>query len=120
MKARLVALLALFSLACSKGNHQDAVPFGEHRPTKQVTTATQRLGEDCAATGYQACLSQLCGHFGSAPEAGYFCSKGCASSQDCPRDWNCSQVYPGPDGMLCIPPASWDAGVAILRDGGIE
>ena len=120
MTARLAALLGLLFLACSNGSSRDAAPFSEHRPTRQVTAATQHLGEDCATTGYQACLSQLCGHFGAAPEAGYFCTRNCSSSLDCPRAWNCAQAYPAPDGMLCIPPSSWDAGVAVVRDGGVE
>src|SRR5207248_1212479 len=97
-----------------------AVPFGEHRPSKTVNIATRHLGEDCTAAGYRYCISQLCGHFASAPESGYFCTRKCGASVDCPQQWNCAQVFPGPGGSLCVPPAAWHAAVAFMRDGGVE
>jgi hypothetical protein len=116
----IAACVAAFYFGCSNGSSQQTMPFSEHRPAEPVGGAARHLGEDCTAAGYQACVSQLCGHFNPAPESGYFCTRRCAALVDCPRHWNCAQVFPGEGGSLCVPPAAWDAGVAVLRDGGIE
>jgi hypothetical protein len=116
----IAACIAAFCFGCSNGSSRETVPFSEHRPAEAVRVATQHLGQDCSAAGYRACVSQLCGHFSPAPESGYFCTRKCATSVDCPQDWNCAQVFPSEAGSLCVPPAGWHARVAILRNGGIE
>ena len=113
------ACVVALSMSCSNGAYWGPVPLSEHRPSTEVTEAALHLGEGCTAAGYAACLSQVCGHFAAAPESGYFCTRTCAASGDCPRDWTCSQVFPGAEN-ICVSPASWDGGVAILSDGGIE
>ena len=116
----IASLVGGLALGCSNGPAQERTPYGEHRPQTAVTVATKHLGEDCSSAGYQDCVSQVCGHFAAAPESGYFCTRSCTSSIDCPRGWSCAQVYPSDDGRLCIAPSDWDGGVALLRDGGVQ
>lgn len=114
------ACVAAVCVSCSSGTTTDARPLAEHRPSALVAAAARHLGEDCATGGYRSCISRLCGHFAPAPESGYFCSRACTRSVDCPRDWNCAQAFPAPGGSVCVPPAGWRAGVAVPRDGGLE
>ena len=114
---RTLLVIGLVALGCST-EPPTSMPLTEHRPS-EVARATLRLGQDCSATGYQGCVSQLCGHFGPGNGAGYYCTRRCGSDLECPRGWACKQVYPADDGTLCVSPAGWDAGVALLRDGGM-
>jgi len=67
------------------------------------------LGELCRPGLVGDCSSGLCllraAHPGATHDA--YCSSRCRGQEDCPREWTCSAVLPGPDGWLCVPPAGW-------------
>ncbi len=88
--------------------------FSEHRPL-QVSRATKQLGEECTEHGGSECLSSFCLHVRPDRNAGYFCSRSCATSFDCPMDWSCAQIYPSAEASFCVPPATWQARVAAAR-----
>jgi hypothetical protein len=107
MRSVFVAwLLTLVWLGCGSS---DSVPSGdqsaftENRP-QAVPGATKQLGEDCQKEGRSTCLSGLCLHVGAGPEEGYVCSRSCTGDGECPASWRCLQVYPSPEGWLCVPP----------------
>lgn len=77
----------------------------EHRPL-QAQKATKQLGEDCSENGASTCLSGVCLHVKPGREEGYVCSRACQEEKECPRDWHCAQVYPTPQGRLCVPSLS--------------
>ncbi len=127
-KTTLISSVALLiGIACGVGistldleqsspEHQPVL--GEHRDALDGGTATKQLGEDCARYGWRECASLLCLHSKTDRNGGYFCSRRCVRQSDCPVGWRCPQIYPGPRGHFCVPPALWDGGVAPLRDGG--
>jgi hypothetical protein len=80
----------------------------EHRPLK-VERATKQVGEDCTESGSSVCLSGVCLHVKPGRKEGYVCSHSCQSGQECPRNWRCAQVYPTPEGRLCVPPSMGNA-----------
>ncbi len=77
----------------------------EHRPLR-AEKATKQVGEDCTENGASACLSGVCLHVKPGREEGYVCSRACQGEQECPRDWHCAQVYPTPQGRMCVPSLS--------------
>ncbi|NMO14732.1 hypothetical protein HPC49_05420 [Pyxidicoccus fallax] len=77
----------------------------EHRPS-QALAATKSVGEDCTQAGASECTSGVCLHVRPQRESGYVCSQRCVSSAECPPQWRCSQIYPGPNNQMCVPPAS--------------
>jgi hypothetical protein len=83
----------------------------EHRPLR-AEKATKQLGEDCTGPGASACLSGVCLHVKPGRKEGYVCSRACQSEQECPRNWRCAQVYPTPEGRLCVPSPSWHGAAA--------
>lgn len=114
-KRRLFAATALLiAIACGVGigihrlSPGDAPVLSEHRPIA-ASAPSKQLGESCTENGGSACFSGLCLHVSADRNAGYFCSRTCASSQDCPREWNCAQIYPAADASVCVPPANWEA-----------
>src|SRR2546426_12697661 len=111
--------LAAWLLAGSSGSapSSDSEPFREHRPSL-ATSATRQLGEDCTLNGYAICLSGLCGHFAVSAGTGYFCTRKCDVTENCPQNWDCNQVHPS--AKICVPPSSWNGGAAALRVGGVE
>jgi hypothetical protein len=93
---------------CSKSQTEPATAkevLTEHRPLR-AEKATKQLGEDCTANGDSACLSGVCLHVKPGRKEGYVCSRACQSSQECPQNWQCAQVYPTPQGRLCVPSPS--------------
>ncbi|QRO01680.1 hypothetical protein JRI60_22985 [Archangium violaceum] len=74
----------------------------EHRALR-AEKATKQVGEDCTENGASACLSGVCLHVKPGREEGYVCSRACRGEQECPPDWRCAQVYPTPEGGLCVP-----------------
>jgi hypothetical protein len=119
---RSLALLAavgsvLLVIACGIGlstRDESSKPgplFTQHQPLT-VPSPTKAVGEDCALNGASVCLSGLCLHSKPDKDVGYFCSKTCTNSRDCPSNWQCVQYYPGSDNQACVPPASWVAAVA--------
>jgi hypothetical protein len=64
------------------------------------------MGADCTAGGGPQCQSGLCLHTSADPRQGYLCSSSCQMASDCPPGWQCSQFYPGADGMACLPAAA--------------
>ena len=128
-KRRSVLLSAgalLVGIACGVGVSQLDVGtsppeqrvLGEHRAALDGGTPTRQLGEDCTQYGWSACLSGLCLHARTDRNGGYFCSRPCVRQSDCPIGWRCPQIYPGPQGHFCVPPAGWDGGVGQRYDGG--
>ncbi len=77
----------------------------EHR-SREVGEAAKQVGEDCTENGATACLSGVCLHVKPGREEGYLCSRACQDEKECPRDWRCAQVYPTPQGRLCVPSPS--------------
>lgn len=86
----------------------------EHRPLTASKASKQR-GEDCTVYGRTECLSGVCLHVGADRNTGYFCSSACTRREDCPAEWNCNQLYPGPGGSACVPPSGWTGKVASAR-----
>jgi hypothetical protein len=92
---------------CSKNQTEPETPVArevltEHRPL-MTEKATKQVGEDCTENGASACLSGVCLHVKPGRKEGYLCSRACQGSQECPRDWQCAQVYPTAQGRLCVP-----------------
>jgi hypothetical protein len=88
----------------------------EHRPLRGAAQeATGKLGEDCTRAGGSGCRSGLCLHAAPGRHSGYFCSRACDSEAQCPEGWACAQMYPGPGGLVCVPPEGWGAAVARPR-----
>lgn len=86
----------------------------EHRPL-HAAKASKQLGEDCTVYGRTECLSGVCLHVSPDRNTGYFCSSACTRREDCPSEWNCNQLYPGPGGSACVPPSGWTAKAASAR-----
>lgn len=112
----LLALLLLAASACEVPQEQEpgdgSTPpvrvLTEHRPVASSYPPDKQVGEDCTAHGYTECISGLCLHAVPIRGQGYFCSKSCLDSSECPRDWRCVQVMPGSSGPgVCQPPAGW-------------
>src|SRR5215472_14829056 len=112
------ALLAAVACGVEIGIHHapgaEAPIFAEHRPLK-AGSPSQHLGESCDAGGESECFSRLCLHVSSDRNAGYFCSRGCTNTYDCPADWSCAQIYPSADASACVPPRGWVSKLAATR-----
>lgn len=80
-----------------------------------MPTGTRALGAACGTSGRQDCASGICLKSQRERGRGYFCSRECDTQDDCPVDWLCRQVMPGPHGMLCTPPARWTAHAVGVR-----
>ncbi|PTL76855.1 hypothetical protein DAT35_47120 [Vitiosangium sp. GDMCC 1.1324] len=110
---RIVLMLGLATgvwAGCSKNQAEPEVSgarevLTEHRPLR-AEMATKQMGEDCSENGASACLSGVCLHVKPGREEGYVCSRACQGEQECPQDWRCAQVYPTPQGRLCVPSPS--------------
>jgi hypothetical protein len=123
----LVGLTLLGAIACGVGI--GTMHFGSDEPSSEVITEhrplgggapTRRVGEDCTLYGGSACLSGLCLHAKPTRNQGYFCTIRCSAQRDCPVGWQCPQIYPGPQGHICVPPSNWIAEIALLPDGGVR
>jgi len=115
----------LIAVACGVGigihrlSTGDTPVLAEHRPL-EVAAPSKELGESCTENGGSACFSGLCLHVSPDRNAGYFCSRACTSSQDCPKEWNCAQIYPAADASACVPPASWESKLAVAKSSGVR
>ena len=116
----LLATALLIAVACGVeiGVHHlvggNTPVLTEHRPL-QASGASKELGEDCAQHGETECRSRFCLHVSPDRNAGYFCSRSCATSQDCPLDWSCAQIYPSAQASACVPPPNWASKLAAVR-----
>lgn len=122
------AMLGLGS-ACSnseKGGAQPVMPNAAvHR--FELGRRFADLGEDCRDFGRNACRSNLCIHIGTPPDDAYVCTLRCAASNECPADWNCAQLLPGPQAQYCVPPTGFQPTLVAPRppppfaprDGGL-
>jgi hypothetical protein len=99
--------------------HVEGEVLREHRPLRGGR-ATNALGEDCTQVGGSECRSGLCLHTAPGRHGGYFCSRACDTEAHCPERWACAQMYPGPGGLVCVPPEGWEAAVAMPRGHGRE
>ncbi|MCY1019867.1 hypothetical protein [Pyxidicoccus sp. MSG2] len=80
-----------------------------------ASAPSKELGEACTAHGASECRSGMCLHTGADPAEGYFCSTTCQTQAQCPSQWGCTQVHPGAQARVCIPPAEWQAHAVTPR-----
>ncbi len=81
--------------------------------TAQSGAHNKPVGGDCTAGRTSDCASGLCVKGTFDFDAGYYCSKECASVADCPSAlWACVEAMPGPHGRICTPATIVDGGTS--------
>lgn len=76
-----------------------------HNPTQAAPGTPKRaVGESCETNGSSICSSNLCVHAAAEQGRGYVCSTPCQRHNDCPQDWRCVSILPGPRNSYCFPP----------------
>ena len=98
-------------VACSKKSESQALTA--HK-VQAVSAATKALGQGCNTGGASECLTGFCVATGLKRDQGYFCTRQCATTDDCPDRWNCVQLAPDTPGA-CSPPSDWVSAVAEAR-----
>lgn len=123
----LVTCGVLALVACSRGPAESEVPAGPAVLNDSnidalvadggtaSAQASRALGEDCGVSGRAACRSGVCLKAAIERGRGFYCSRECSDQRDCPLNWSCRQVMPGPHGVLCIPPDNWTARAVGVR-----
>lgn len=86
--------------------------ISEHRPDWTRGASQVQLGGDCTQHGKGDCRSGLCLHVAADLHGGFVCSETCQSDASCPKQWRCTDVFPGSGSKVCVPNANTDAGVA--------
>jgi hypothetical protein len=84
-------------------------PLGSHSLLGEV-------GADCSAAGPPSCRTELCLHVSEFHDRGYFCSTICRKPENCPAGWPCGPLIAGMTERVCVPPADWDGGRAVVPD----
>ena len=109
--------LALAAAGACKQERQDVKGPVLTERRDAVAGGPSRLawGEDCTAGQGPSCATAVCLKTGLERGRGHFCSGTCKSEADCPQEWSCRQVMPGPGGDLCIPPEGWVARAVGVR-----
>lgn len=113
-------------VACSRAPVEDGAPAKPQVFTDRnldalvgrdggVVPGHRALGAACGGARGRECASGICLKSQRARGQGSFCSRECVTQDDCPQDWLCRQVMPGPRGMLCTPPARWTAHAVGVR-----
>lgn len=112
MRVSLCVVMLVF-LGCERMALQPERPvFSDQQLLGSSNNSPPRrlsLGELCRPGVSSDCASGVClltaAHPGAEHDA--YCSMGCRDEDDCPPEWLCRGVLPGPDGRLCAPPDGW-------------
>jgi hypothetical protein len=113
-RSGMAVVLFWMAVGCGDVRPPEAAPSSapvltEHRPRRDAHP-TKTTGEDCTRAGASECRSGVCLHVKPQRDSGYVCSQACRSTADCPAQWLCSQIYPGADSQMCVPPTNWNSG----------
>jgi hypothetical protein len=117
MPLLFLIIMAISSSGCSS-NHEEGQlrierisPLSEHSLllNQQLSNDIgKQVGEDCSIQGKTECVSGLCIHASLERQGGYFCSKTCSVTAECPKDWKCGPISPNEtDVNICLPPKNW-------------
>jgi hypothetical protein len=112
--------IAVAPSSCGGTNKNQDAQENHLRERQFITSGVHALdvGEDCSVGGRGACASDLCLHVSPNARDAYLCSTACDYDEECPREWVCRSIYPGPASSFCFPPRTWEAKKAIKRPPG--
>ncbi|RKG81649.1 hypothetical protein D7V88_26120 [Corallococcus terminator] len=105
-------------LACTPQGEAQVAPAPDDKMDVKVVTewrpkAVDRnapklaVGESCVEGGDSSCESGRCVHMpGAGLGQGYYCTRECTRTAECPAEWPCVKVAPGVSEGLCQPKAA--------------
>ena len=111
----MVVCLLAWGSACTPQGESARAPRPQTAPVGRVVTEwrprtlssdepKREVSESCVDAGDSACLSGRCVHAsGAGLGQGYFCTKACTQSEECPAGWPCAILDPTTREGLCQP-----------------